>query len=66
MVCLTLPPMLLLFLCFILRISRSLVIHILPQGPRSLSPPLVCLITLLYLLLLDCRALPPTVLGSVV
>ena len=65
MVCLTLPPMLLLFLCFILRIS-FLVIHILPEGPRGLSPPLVCLITLLYLLLLDCCALPPNVLGSAV
>ena len=63
MVGLTVQPMLLFFLCFILRISGSLVVHILPEGPRGLSPPLVCLITLPYVLLLDCRALPPTVLG---
>ena len=64
--CLTVPPMLLFFLCFVLGILHSSVIHILPKGPRGLSPPLVCLSTLLYLLLLDRLALPPTVLGSAV
>ena len=58
--------MLLFFLCFTLHIFRSSVINILPEGTRGLSPPLVCLITLLFLLLLECLAFPPTVFGSAV